>query len=202
MSVAHFAVLHMADHTASNPKWRPNFWPFKTHFERDQKGGTTIEFAIVIFPFLACLFAIFEVALIFFAGQVLETAVGDANRLLLTGQAQTANFSATDFKNAICTNQLKILFNCQNIQIDVRTVSSFSTANLTAPVNTTTKVVDTSGFTYQPGSACNIVVVRVIYEWPTFVRYMGLDMATLADGNHLLMSTAAFRNEPYGVGFC
>jgi Flp pilus assembly protein TadG len=202
MSVTHFAVLQMANHTASNRKSWPNFSLFKKRFARDKKGGTTIEFAIVIFPFLACLFAIMEVALIFFAGQVLEEAVGDADRLLLTGQAQTANFTATDFKNAICTNQLKLLFNCQNIQIDVRTVNSFSAANLTAPVNTTTKVVDTSGFTYQPGNACNIVVVRVIYEWPTFVRYMGLDMSTLADGNHLLMSTAAFRNEPYGVGFC
>ena len=43
----------------------------------------------------------------------------------------------------------------------------------------------------------DIVVVRVAYEWPTFVRDFGFDMATLANGKRLLMATAAFRNEPY-----
>ena len=40
-------------------------------------------------------------------------------------------------------------------------------------------------------------------DYRTLFRGFGLDLATLADGKHLLMSTAAFRNEPYsGSGFC
>jgi Flp pilus assembly protein TadG len=200
--VADFAELQMSEYIASKQtSWR-HFLPLRKRFKRDKKGGTTIEFALVAFPFFACMFAIIEIGLIFFAGQVLETAVGDASRMILTGQAQTANFSANDFKNTICTNAVQTLFNCTNILIDVRTSNSFATANLSTPVDPTTHLVDASGFTFQPGQACSIVIVRVIYEWPTFVRYLGLDMATLADGNHLLMSTTAFRNEPYGIGFC
>ncbi len=165
----------MSEYIASKQtSWR-HFLPLRKRFKRDKKGGTTIEFALVAFPFFACMFAIIEIGLIFFAGQVLETAVGDASRMILTGQAQTANFSANDFKNTICTNAVQTLFNCTNILIDVRTSNSFATANLSTPVDPTTHLVDTSGFTFQPGQACSIVIVRVIYEWPTFVRYLGLD---------------------------
>ena len=59
-------------------------------FVRRDDGATVIEFAIVIMPFLALLFAILETALVFFAGQVLETAVTDASRLVMTGQATSA----------------------------------------------------------------------------------------------------------------
>ncbi|HVT54707.1 MAG TPA: TadE/TadG family type IV pilus assembly protein [Xanthobacteraceae bacterium] len=174
----------------------------KRRFRRDQDGSVIVEFAFVIVPFLACLFAIIEVGLVFLAGQVLETSVADASRLILTGQAQGAGFDANAFKNRICTSSVKALFKCDGIKLDVRTVNSFSSADLSAPVNASNQL-DTSSFTYQPGQQCDIVVVRVVYEWPTFVNKFGLDMATLADGKRLLMATTAFRNEPYsGTGFC
>ncbi|MGL1590454.1 TadE/TadG family type IV pilus assembly protein, partial [Vibrio parahaemolyticus] len=61
-------------------------------FKRDDKGSTAIEFAFVIGPFLFLIFATIEVAMVFFASQLLETATADAARLILTGQAQAANF--------------------------------------------------------------------------------------------------------------
>jgi Flp pilus assembly protein TadG len=177
-------------------------FPRKRRFRRNQDGSTVVEFALVIVPFLACLFAIIEVGLIFLAGQVLETSVADASRLILTGQAQGAGFDSNAFKNQICTKSVAALFKCDAIQIDVRTAASFGGANLGAPVNAS-NMLDTSDFTYAPGTQCQIVVVRVVYEWPTFVRTFGLDTATLANGKHLMMSTTAFRNEPYtGTGFC
>jgi Flp pilus assembly protein TadG len=175
----------------------------KRRFRNNEDGSTVVEFALVIIPFLACLFAIIEIGLVFLASQVLETSVADASRLILTGQAQNAGFDANAFKNQICTSSVKALFKCDDINIDVRTAASFGGANLSPPVNPTTNTLDTTGFTYSPGTQCQIVVVRVVYEWPTFVRGLGLDLATLADGKHLLMSTMAFRNEPYnGTGFC
>lgn len=183
-------------------KWRAAL-PHKKRFKRDENGATAVEFALVMLPFFACMFAIIEIGLVFFAGQVLETSVADASRLILTGQAQSANFDAAAFKNRICTPSVRALFNCANIKIDVRTASSFANGNLAAPIDPDTKNLDTANFTYAPGGICSIVIVRVVYEWPTFVRQLGLDLATLANGKHLLMSTAAFRNEPYsGTGFC
>jgi Flp pilus assembly protein TadG len=179
--------------------------PIAKRFDKNETGGAAIEFGLVAVPFFACFFAIVEIALIFFAGQVLETAVGDAGRLILTGQAQSQNFQLADFKNAICTTSVQTLFTCQNIAVDVRSASSFSTADFSMPTNATTHMLDTSSFGYNNTNPCDIVVVRVIYEWPTFVRGLGLDMASAASANHnhILMSTVAFRNEPYsGSGWC
>ncbi|HLL26723.1 MAG TPA: TadE/TadG family type IV pilus assembly protein [Xanthobacteraceae bacterium] len=180
------------------------FLPIAKRFDKNEKASAAVEFGLVAIPFFGLLFAIIETALVFFAGQVLETAVGDAGRLILTGQAQSQNFQLTDFKNQICTNAVQTLFTCQNIAVDVRAATSFSSADLSMPLNATTHMLDTTNFAYNTTQPCDIVVVRVVYEWPTFVRGLGLDLASAASSTHkhILMSTAAFRNEPYGGSWC
>ena len=74
-----------------------------------------VEFGLVAAPFLALVFAIIETAVVFFAGQALETAVSDSSRLILTGQAQGQNFDVSAFKNAVC-NKIYGLFDCQNVR--------------------------------------------------------------------------------------
>lgn len=163
---------------------------------RDKKGVTIVEFAIVIFPFLALLFAIVEIALVFFAGQVLETATADAARRIMTGEVQNTKMSQADFKIDLCS-RLHAMFNCPTgVKIDVKKAASFAAADLTAPLDGDGNL-DTSGFGWQPGTQGEIVVVRVTYEWPIFVRDFGFNLATLPSGKRLLMATAAFRNEPY-----
>src|SRR5262245_15985164 len=71
-------------------------------FMRQQDGTAAIEFGMVALPFLGLTFAILETALVFFAGQTLETAVTDSARLIMTGQAQTGGWSKEDFKTAVC----------------------------------------------------------------------------------------------------
>lgn len=180
------------------------FLPITKRFDGNETGTAAVEFGLVALPFFACFFAIIEVGLVFFAGQTMETAVADAARLILTGQAQSQNFQLTDFKNKICTTAVNTLFTCSNIAVDVRSASSFGAADLSMPVNNTTHMLDTSSFGYNTTQPCDIVVVRVIYEWPTFVRGLGLDLASAASSTHkhILMSTAAFRNEPYGGSWC
>src|SRR5689334_5000603 len=80
-------------------------------FGRRKDGAAAVEFAVVAAPFIAMLFAILETALVFFAGQTLETAVSDSSRLIMTGQAQTGNFDQSAFKNAVCT-KIYGLFDC------------------------------------------------------------------------------------------
>jgi hypothetical protein len=55
---------------------------------------------------------------------------------------------------------------------------------------------------YKPGNACDVVVVRLFYQWPLFVVGLGYDMSNLAGNKRLLIATAAFRNEPFGSGSC
>lgn len=166
-------------------------------FGRKNDGAAAVEFAIVVVPFFAILFAIIELALVFWAGQVLETAVNDTSRLIMTGQAQSQNFDQARFKTELCARVLG-LFNCNTgMIIDVRTSGAFASANMSKPTYKADGTVDDTGFQYQTGGPGDIVVVRVMYEWPLILRTFGLDLADTPSGKRLLMAAVAFRNEPY-----
>jgi Flp pilus assembly protein TadG len=164
-------------------------------FSRHEDGAAAIEFAMVAAPFLALLFAIIETCFVFFAGQTLENATADASRLILTGQAQTQGFSETQFKQALCS-RVFAMFDCLNkVKVDVRTAGQFSGADLSKPLDANGNLQTNQ--TFSPGSAGDIVVVRVMYEWPVYVSLLGLNLSDMAGSKRLLMGTAAFRNEPY-----
>ncbi len=164
-------------------------------FARRNDGAAAVEFAMVAAPFLALVFAILETALVFFAGQVLETAAADSARLILTGQAQKAGFSQAQFKEEVCKRVFG-LFDCANgIQVDVRTYSAFGSADTSKPIDANGNLTFTPSYT--PGGAGDIVVVRLMYQWPVYVSLLGLNLADLAGSKRLLMATAAFKNEPF-----
>jgi len=165
-------------------------------FSRREDGVAAVEFAIVVAPFLALMFAIMETAIVFFAGQTLETAAADSARLIMTGQAQTASYTAAQFKNAVCAKILG-LFNCQSgLQIDVKTYTSFSSVSNAKPIDANGNL-QTSNFGYSPGGPGDIVVVRLMYQWPIYVSLLGFNIADLSGSQRLIMATVAFRNEPY-----
>ncbi|QCK88648.1 pilus assembly protein [Phreatobacter aquaticus] len=162
--------------------------------QNDEKGVAAVEFALVAGPFLFLLFAIIEVAMVFFAGQVLETATSNASRLIMTGQAQSGSFDATAFKNEVCKTT-NALMSCSGIAVDVRTYTNFSSASQSKPV--TGGVVNYGTMQYSQGSGGDIVVVRVVYEWPILMPSFGLTIGDLSNGKRLLMATSTFRNEPF-----
>jgi len=165
-------------------------------FARRDDGATAVEFAIVLAPFLAMLFAILETALVFFAGQTLETAVTASARLILTGQAQTASYTQAKFKEEVCA-RIHGLFDCAGgMVVDVQKYTLFSSVDLTRPVDADGKV---KPGTYDPGGPCEIVVVRLIYQYPVYVSFLGL--ADMSGNKRLLVATSVFRNEPY-AGTC
>ncbi len=171
-------------------------------FVREENGAAAVEFALVAVPFLALTFAILETALVFFAGQTLETAVTDASRLIMTGQAQTANYTQADFKTQVC-NRIAGLFDCAGgVYVDVKQYSSFAAAaSPTSPVANGT--FDTSKVTYVPGGPGCIEVVTLYYQWPIYVSLLGNNLSNLNGSKRLLVATAVFRNEPYSTtGTC
>ena len=165
-------------------------------FVRHEEGATAIEFGIVAAPFLALMFAIMETALVFFASQTLETAVADSARLIMTGQAQQQGYSQTQFKEQVCS-RIKGLFDCQSgMQIDVKTYDTFSSISNTKPIGPDGKL-QSADFGYTPGGPGQIVVVRIMYEWPVFASALNFNLSDLSGNKRLLIATAAFRNEPY-----
>src|SRR5437763_9199963 len=114
---------------------RPFEWAVARRFIRQQDGAAAVEFAMVAAPFLAMVFAIMETALVFFAGQTLETAGADSARLIMTGQAQTQGFDQAKFKDAVCA-KIYGLFNCSaGLYVDVKNYSSFAAINTAQPVD-------------------------------------------------------------------
>ena len=168
-------------------------------FGAREDGAAAVEFAIVLAPFLGMLFAILETALVFFAGQTLETAVADSARLILTGQAQTASFSQTAFKDAVCA-RLNNMFDCSatSMTVDVQKFTDFASVDLTRPVDADGKV---KPGVYNPGGPCEIVVVRIIYQFPIYLSFLGFNLADMSGNKRLLIATSVFKNEPY-AGTC
>ena len=163
---------------------------------RQQDGAAAIEFGLVAAPFLALVFAIIETAVVFFAGQALETAAADSARLIMTGQAQTSGYSESQFKTAVC-NKIYGLFNCASgLYVDVKSYSTFASVDTSKPLDTNGNL-QTSTFGYQPGGPQDIVVVRLMYQWPVYVSLLGLNLSDSGNGKRLIMATVAFRNEPY-----
>jgi len=161
-----------------------------------EDGAAAIEFGIVAMPFIAVLFAILQTGLLFLAGQSLETTAAEASRLILTGQAQNQALDQVKFQDAVCA-RLSALFNCSGIMIDVRTYNDFSSANTSLPIDQNGNLQN--NFVYQPGVAGDIVVVRLMYQWPISLSLLdlGKSLSNLGNGQDLLMATVAFRNEPY-----
>lgn len=167
-------------------------------FRRNRKGASALEFAIVAPIFLALLFAIIETALMFFASQVLETVTQDAAREIMTGQAQGAGMSQSQFATYVC-GQVPALFNCNNITIDVQSYSSFSQISFPNQIDSHGNLI-TSNLGYNPGGPGCTVLVRVFYPWQLFVTGLGYNISNFGNNQRLLTAAAAFQNEPYTSG--
>jgi Flp pilus assembly protein TadG len=163
----------------------------------DCAGATMVEFALVGPAFVALILAIFQTTFIFIAAQGLETATEASARLLMTGQAQSASYTADQFKAAACTT-LPPYLSCNNLYVDVAPASSFSAASLGA----VSISYDSSGnvsnsFSYSPGSSGAILVVRFFYLWPTVTGPLGFSLVTTGKNQHLLVATALMKEEAY-----
>jgi Flp pilus assembly protein TadG len=177
--------------TATQPKACGNLL---RRFRRNRRGSTIVEFALVAPVFFALLFAIIETAIIFFASQVLETITQNSARMILTGQAQTAAYTQSQFQAYVCS-QIPALFTCGNVYVDVQNYPSFGNVTITDPIDASKNFVN--NMQYNPGGPGDIVVVRLFYQWPLVVTGLGYNISNLAGNTRLLTATAAFRNEPY-----
>jgi Flp pilus assembly protein TadG len=163
-------------------------------FRRNRRGSAAVEFALVAPVFFALLFAIIETAILFFAGQVLETITQNSARMILTGQAQTGSYTQAQFQSYVCS-QIPALFTCANVYVDVESYSGFSSVAINSQIDGSNNFIN--NMQYSPGGPGDIVVVRLFYQWPLFVTGLGYNIANLSGSKRLLSATAAFRNEPY-----
>jgi Flp pilus assembly protein TadG len=163
-------------------------------FRRDRRGSLAVEFALVAPVFFALLFAIIETAIVFFAGQVLETMTQNSARMIMTGQAQTASYTQAQFQTYVCS-QIPALFTCANVYVDVESFPAFTNVTINSQIDGSNNFIN--NMQYNPGGPGDIVVVRLFYQWPLFVTGLGYNISNLSGSKRLLTATAAFKNEPY-----
>lgn len=180
---------------SQNASHQPSRARFLKKFTTDQRGVTAVEFGLLAVPFFAIIGAILETALVMLVSQIFEAGVQDASRMIRTGQAHTAGFTINEFRAEICDNTIG-LFDCNGFRISVRTVSTFTGAAYSLPVDSDGLWVNTEQ--YDHGSGGSIILVDIHYKWPTFTGLLGFDLADQEDHTKLLSGVAIFRNEPFG----
>ncbi|GEP02534.1 TadE/TadG family type IV pilus assembly protein [Methylobacterium oxalidis] len=186
-------------------------------FGQAQRGAIAVEFALLILPFLALLFAMIEVGVTILVSQDLSAQLANASRQIYTGDFQSkpgnkAADSPTAIDNlrvALCQNGGKpapTMFDCNNVKVNVLSASNFasSAADPTTADPTGKKRVwsPTFGKQYACGRANEIMVVQAAVEYPVFLSQLYAPATLLASGRRVIQAAAAFRIEPLNTDPC
>jgi len=162
----------------------------------DAGGAAAIEFALVGSAFMLMLLASFEFGYMLFVQSVLDNAARDSARLIRTGQAQESANPTSTFQTLLC-NEVGTLIGCNNVVYQAQVFNNWSAAQ-TAVNTPATRDVNGNFIAgpFSPGTAGQILVVTVTYNYPFFTPWIG---GLLGGGTKsaLLMSTVVFQNEPY-----
>jgi Flp pilus assembly protein TadG len=161
---------------------------------RATSGATAVEFALIAAPLFGLLIAILQTSLLFFAQEYLQTATTQASRQIMTGQAQTQGITAAQFKQTVCNN-VSVLLSCNGVYVNVKTFTSFSSVTTPTPVQN--GVFSSANLGYTLGSAGDVELVQVFYQWPVLLGPLGFNLSNMNGNYNLIVGTAVFRNEPY-----
>jgi len=163
----------------------------------DESGATAIEFSLVALPFFAFVYGIILLGMYFFTTFSLENALERASRVIRTGEAQKANMTEVQFKNRVCSF-LPTFISCENKLIV--SVRSFSEADLTPPVTRDDCLTEGSLSdltTYSPGTANQVVLVTLCYQWDFANKLPFINLSDMNGGARLIQAASIFRTEPY-----
>ncbi|WP_310649462.1 TadE/TadG family type IV pilus assembly protein [Candidatus Liberibacter sp.] len=176
------------------------------------KGVAAIEFALLAFPYFLVVFAIFETSISFVAGQVIENASYDIARKIRTGEFRKDHINIQEFRKEFC-KEISIFISCSekeklipdDLYIDVRKIDSLADIPIKIPrvdknPNSDAEI-DAKDFDFNPGGSGTYNVLRVFYHWPILTDIMRKYMSTVKhkdkQADYLIMSTVAFKNEPF-----
>ncbi|MGH6877564.1 MAG: TadE/TadG family type IV pilus assembly protein [Rhizomicrobium sp.] len=148
------------------------------------------------------LFGIIETGVIYAFSSTLTNAANDTARMVRTGQVQGQNMTRTQYIAQICTQMTGMISatSCNsNLQVDMEAFSSFTNANYTNVVNSDGSL-NIGAMQFDTGNSCDTVLVRAFYPWSIMTPFMKTLLANMPNGQYLMSSAAAFRNEPFVAG--
>jgi len=175
--------------------------PLLKRFGKDNRGATAIEFGFLAMPFFFMLMMIVEMSLVFWTRQVLQEAVSQSARTILTGESrtlytgsQTAQTAA--FRDAVCA-RMKMTSDCSGkLFVDVQPLgASFPAAMVASMVSN--NAIDPTTFLMRPVAPQEVAIVRVAYKMPVITAGFFGSMSQLSTGENVIQAVVAFQAEPY-----
>ena len=165
-----------------------------SEFAADRSGAAALEVGLLALPFFTIVFAIIELGLLFFTSASLEAGANAAARRVRTGEVSVTNLSRTDFAKSVC-EFIEMGNDCEaNIIVEVRPFASF----VGMDQGQATCVEGAGEPAFDPGQPGDIMMVRVCYAYSMKIPLMGGHFANIGDDKRGIVSTAIFRNEPFG----
>ena len=189
-------------------------------FRKEEDGIAAMEFAILAMPFLALLFGILELAIVFFASAALDHGTSQAARLVRTNQIDSSASKEErlkEFREAICAN-MAVFKDCKtrliiDLKVNPTDSSAFAPGLLPDPApynpdfdreayeqaladgDTPPEAPPSEAFDVAGADAT--VVLRAQYIHQLAIPGVLTRLSNDAKNTRRLTSITAFKNEPF-----
>lgn len=163
-------------------------------FIGNRKGSAAIEFAILALPFVVLIFAIIEIAVMFFVDSGLDAALHKTVRQVRVGTAKTGAWDLAKFKATVCA-ELSYSFSCST-NLKVRAIVITNMASV-AKVNPIVSGALNITEDFNIGDSGNYVLVQAYLTWDPVLKLYTFAGGRLSDGKYVLGAAELFKNEPF-----
>ena len=154
----------------------------------DQKGQTTVEFALVALLLFGLLFAIIDLALMFYVNLTMQHAVREGARYAVTGQ--TVGAAGRD----------ALIQKVKDASYGLYDQNALSQKDPTVSILTPTSTQSFTNYSGTPvpgstGTPDQIIIVSLTYAWPLLTPVL---RPCFSNGNYTFTVRATMKNEPWG----
>jgi Flp pilus assembly protein TadG len=156
----------------------------------DRRGQTTVEFALVALLLLTFLFAIIDLAVMFYVNLTVQHAVREGARYAVVGQPPGS--SAGLARRAALTQ--KVLDSANGLCSGGNVVSG-PTVSVLTPANTNAFSQYSGRQVPDTGQSNQIIIVRMTYAWPLLTPIL---QPFFPDGKYTFTASATMKNEQWG----
>lgn len=167
---------------------------------RQEDGVVAVEFALLAIPYFLFIFGIMEVSFLFLNGALLESAIMNAARKVVTGEMHSSGEGekelALKFRANLCSEMVltrecekKIVIDAYDVSKDFDGFSGFA-KNPPAPPT------DPDNPPFDIGQGGSMIVMRATYTYTMFTPFVG-HLVAGADMQLNFTSTVALQNEPF-----
>jgi len=161
-------------------------------FKSERKGSTAIEFAFIIVPFLMLTLGTLEIALIHLSRSSMADAIEKTSRQIMTGEADC--LSASEYITQLCDRLSFANGDCEeNTKVVMQELNSFSDDPGADEQN-----FNSIQSTMSNGREDSIMLLRSYHRWNVMFPLLD-DALGGGEGELVLVSNLAFRNEPFGA---